>query len=90
MYLTIALHELATNAVKYGALSSPGGKAHITWSVANEHLTMNWQETGGPPVVPPSRKGFGSMLIEQATDGRALLEFLQDGFRCTLSLSLKT
>jgi PAS domain S-box-containing protein len=90
MYLTIALHELATNAVKYGALSSPGGKAHITWSVANEHLTMIWQETGGPPVVPPSRKGFGSMLIEQATDGRALLEFLQDGFRCTLSLSFKT
>ena len=68
---TLALHELATNAVKYGALSAPGGRVEIGWSVgpppqgsaSGEVLTFTWSERGGPEVGPPMRKGFGSRLI---------------------------
>lgn len=67
---TLALHELATNAVKYGALSAPAGRVEIGWSLAapaqgaaGEVLTFLWNETGGPPVAAPTRKGFGSRLI---------------------------
>jgi two-component sensor histidine kinase len=89
LILTMALHELATNAVKYGALSNQDGKVAITWSVAGDRLDLTWQEKGGPPVVAPAHKGFGSVLIEKATDGRAQLAFAPDGVRCTLALSLK-
>ena len=69
---TLVPHELATNALKYGALSVPDGRVHVSWRVtpieAGRGLVFEWQETGGPPVVPPSRKGFGSRLI--ATMGR--------------------
>ena len=64
----LALHELATNAAKYGALSGPGGRVYITWSVTNTNgsgqFTFRWQERGGPPVSPPTRKGFGSTVLE--------------------------
>ena len=66
----MALHELATNAVKYGALSSDGGSVLLTWDildgVGSDRLRFRWQETGGPPVVPPTRTGFGSRMIERA------------------------
>jgi two-component sensor histidine kinase len=67
----MALHELATNAAKYSALSVPVGRVHVHWQV--EHDTqgaptcrISWRESGGPPVVPPSRRGFGQVVIERA------------------------
>jgi len=65
--ISLALHELATNAAKYGALSVADGRVAITWSVETgeaDRLKLRWQETGGPIVQPPTRKGFGSRLIE--------------------------
>ena len=67
--LTLALHELATNAAKYGALSVPSGRVAITWAVSPgdpPHLALRWQEHGGPLVSPPAQKGFGSRLIERS------------------------
>jgi PAS domain S-box-containing protein len=67
--LTLALHELATNAAKYGALSAPSGRVTITWTVrpgTPPGLALRWQERGGPQVSPPTQKGFGSRLIERS------------------------
>jgi PAS domain S-box-containing protein len=67
--LTLALHELATNAAKYGALSVPSGRVAITWAVRPgdpPHLALRWQEHGGPLVSPPAQTGFGSRLIERS------------------------
>jgi two-component sensor histidine kinase len=63
--LSLLLHELATNAVKYGALSMPAGKVSISWSIDRDaaEVVLTWRETGGPPAVAPNRKGFGSRLI---------------------------
>lgn len=67
--LSLALHELATNAAKYGALSTPAGKVKVAWSVAGlpamPRLLLTWTETGGPPVQKPTRRGFGSDLTER-------------------------
>lgn len=65
--LSLSLHELATNAAKYGSLSRSGGRVGIEWSVEGNRpdLLFLWKEIGGPPVAPPSRKGFGSHLIER-------------------------
>jgi two-component sensor histidine kinase len=89
LLLTMALHELATNAVKYGALSNGEGKVHVTWSVAGDRLTLIWREVNGPLVQPPNRKGFGSLLIAQATDNQALIEFAPDGVLCRLPIPLR-
>jgi PAS domain S-box-containing protein len=63
----MALHELATNGIKYGALSVPGGRVAVAWSLASDNtLSLTWSETGGPPVVPPSRRGLGTIVIEQS------------------------
>jgi len=70
--LTLALHELATNAAKYGALSVPNGRVIIKWSIKQGNsrgLIFRWQEKNGPEVSPPSRKGFGSQLIERVLAG---------------------
>ena len=68
--LGMAFHELTTNAAKYGALSAAGGKIRVAWSVSSPgQLHLEWQETNGPPVSPPRRRGFGSRLIEQALAG---------------------
>jgi len=67
--LTLALHELATNAAKYGAFSVPSGRVAITWGVRPgdpPHLIFRWEEHGGPLVAPPQQKGFGSRLIERS------------------------
>jgi two-component system CheB/CheR fusion protein len=65
----LALHELATNAAKYGALSSPNGRVVIGWSVemadGRREFTFHWQERNGPAVTPPERKGFGLTVLEQ-------------------------
>ena len=67
--LGLVVHELATNAAKYGALSVSGGHVHISWLVdqANNQLRLKWVETGGPPVIPPTKTGYGSQLIQYAT-----------------------
>ena len=65
----LALHELATNAARYGALSSATGRVHISWSKValdgSERFIFRWREAGGPPVSPPTEKGFGSAVLEQ-------------------------
>jgi PAS domain S-box-containing protein len=78
----LAIHELATNAAKYGSLSKPGGEVIIGWAVANngagEALQFRWQERGGPPVVPPKHKGLGTSLLE-STLGKGRVEYRADG-----------
>jgi two-component system CheB/CheR fusion protein len=93
--LTMVLHELATNAVKYGALSNGTGKVEIIWETRQEadqlHLTFRWQETGGPSVKTPERRGFGSSLIQRALEGESSttrLDFHPDGLRFTLEQTL--
>jgi PAS domain S-box-containing protein len=71
--VSMALHELCTNAAKYGALSNDVGQVRIDWSIAGEGVEaifqLSWRESGGPPVTPPSRKGFGSRLIQASLSG---------------------
>jgi two-component sensor histidine kinase len=87
----MALHELATNAVKYGALSNATGTVRVDWTIREEgdgrKLQLSWEERGGPPVVPPKRKGFGSRLIEASLDD-ARVTFAPEGVSCTIELSL--
>ena len=68
--LAMALHELATNAVKYRALSNKVGVVEVSWTVQNgatpPRLSLRWTESGGPPVKAPQRRGFGSRLIERS------------------------
>jgi two-component sensor histidine kinase len=86
--VALALHELATNASKYGALSAPGGKVNIDWAreataePGEPNLRLTWRESGGPPVVAPSKKGFGCFVLERVTLnalGEGSLEFKPDG-----------
>ena len=94
--LTMALtfHELATNALKYGALSNAEGRVELSWShdPATRTLDITWRETGGPPVAAPSRKGFGSRLIERSLKGElkgeAVMDYAADGLVCRLSARL--
>ncbi len=80
----LAIHELATNASKYGALSSPRGHVDIAWERTSEsRFILEWKESGGPPVQPPRRRGFGQTVLErlasQALDGAANLSFEKSG-----------
>lgn len=93
LLLTMALHELATNAVKYGALSNGTGQVDINWMKPEgaASLDLIWRESGGPAVKPPQQKGFGSLLIERAfkdQQGDAHIEFDPRGIVCTLRLAL--
>jgi PAS domain S-box-containing protein len=67
--MALALHELATNATKYGALARDSGRIDVTWSVLDGEFKFEWRESGGPPVASPTRRGFGSRMIEQALAG---------------------
>lgn len=86
--LTLALHELATNAVKYGALSVDAGWIDIAWTRENGSLSLTWSEHDGPPVSPPTRRGFGSTLISRnlglAFGGKVELDFHPAGLVCRL------
>ena len=91
----LALHELATNAVKYGALSIPGGHITISWAFEDpgaepRQLVVSWIERGGPPVVPPARTGFGHVVFERLTakslDGDVALDFAPQGLSWKLSI----
>jgi light-regulated signal transduction histidine kinase (bacteriophytochrome) len=89
--LSLAIHELATNAAKYGALSTPGGRVAIRWAITlSGGLNLSWTESGGPAVSAPTRRGFGSTLIERAlameTDGQATLHYLPGGVVCNVAL----
>ena len=90
--IAMALHELATNALKYGALSVPEGKVTIRWSVEGERLRIGWQESGGPSVAAPTRRGFGSRMIERALAGdlrgTASLDFRPAGLVCEIDAPL--
>ncbi|MCC6917622.1 MAG: PAS domain-containing protein [Alphaproteobacteria bacterium] len=86
--VALVIHELATNALKYGALSSPGGRVELFWTVsatAGPEITLCWSEHDGPRVCPPERKGFGTRVLKSAIPGsRVALCFEPDGVRCAL------
>ncbi len=90
--LSMVIHELCTNAVKHGALSMPNGRVSISWTTADERFKLHWKEIGGPRVQEPSRKSFGSRLIEQALPGQlhgeARLKFEPDGLSCEVNIPL--
>jgi len=87
--LALAIHELATNATKYGALSNEDGRVEITWHLSepqadgSTHFIFRWQEVGGPPVQKPVRRGFGTALLQRALvpyfDGKISTDFRPDG-----------
>jgi two-component system, chemotaxis family, CheB/CheR fusion protein len=94
--LAMAIHELASNAAKYGALSAVSGRLEVRWTVTsgtqNEILALAWTESGGPAVQPPVRRGFGTTLIERALthelDAEVRREFAVSGLHCTIEIPL--
>jgi two-component sensor histidine kinase len=94
LLLTMVLHELGTNAVKYGALSVEPGHVAIAWQMAGSGrrtLRLEWRESGGPPASFPARRGFGSRMIEaalQGSEGHVEFDFRDDGLRVILDMVL--
>jgi PAS domain S-box-containing protein len=94
--LGLAVHELATNAAKYGGLSMPHGRLHVRWSIISigdlPHLLIEWVESGGPPVRPPDRQGFGSRLLQRSLGlelgGDLKLNYEPSGVRCVITFPL--
>jgi two-component sensor histidine kinase len=88
----MAVHELCTNAIKYGALSAETGHVDIDWSAANERFYWQWCERGGPPVATPDRTGFGSRMIERALalqlSGKVTIDYRPSGLVCTIDAPL--
>jgi len=92
----LAIHELATNAIKYGALSQPSGRIAVSWRVDDvsdpTQLVFDWREKGGPPVKSPQRKGFGSELLERTVafelKGQTTLTYDPSGLHCTIAIPL--
>ncbi|WP_119680567.1 sensor histidine kinase [Indioceanicola profundi] len=92
----MAVHELCTNAIKYGALSNAKGQVSVRWEVQNNdsgrRLRLEWTESGGPPVEPPARRGFGSRMIERGLaaelSGEVRLNFRKEGVVCTIDAPL--
>lgn len=92
--LGIAFNELTTNAVKYGALSNDAGAVAVDWLIDtaadDERLRIHWQESGGPPVTPPDRKGFGSQVLERGLahelGGTVALDYRREGVACLIDL----
>ncbi|HYD88175.1 MAG TPA: PAS domain S-box protein [Vitreimonas sp.] len=94
LHLALVLHELGTNARKYGALSTPSGKVAIEWVVESQEvrdLLLSWRESGGPRVTAPETRGFGTTLIEQSLKshgGVVTMEYAATGVACTIKLPL--
>jgi PAS domain S-box-containing protein len=90
--IALALHELTTNAAKYGALSVLTGRVDLTWDEANGSLRLRWSESGGPRAPVPAAKGFGLRVIRSSIEGQlggsAGFEWRSDGLRCTLTVPL--
>jgi len=91
--IAVALHELATNAAKYGALSEAAGQVRVEWSPsADGRLVLRWTETGGPPVRPPTRRGFGTHVMEAMIRGHVKgdvrLDWRAEGLACEITLPM--
>jgi len=90
--LAVALHELVTNAAKYGALSRPGGRVALLWELGPEGLALAWSEEGGPAASPPTRRGFGTRVIaasvEQQLGGKARFDWQPEGLKVELTIPL--
>ncbi len=90
--LSMAIHELCTNAIKYGALSVAGGRVTIEWDIDADRFRLRWQERGGPAVSAPERKGFGSLMIERALaaqiDGEVKIDYGDSGIVCSIDAPL--
>ena len=94
--LAMIVHELSTNAIKHGALSQDGGRVRVVWTLVEEGedclLTLDWLETGGPPVSEPERRGFGTRLIQRGLagekDNRVTMKFRPEGLRCRFEARL--
>lgn len=91
--LSLVLHELATNAAKYGALSVSGGQVRVSWQVEDtSKLRLKWVESGGPPVSPPTKTGYGTKLIKTTTtyslQGHVQQEYANGGFRAEIVIPL--
>jgi two-component sensor histidine kinase len=88
--IAVTLHELATNAAKYGALSVPKGQVALKWSHgADERLILRWTEIGGPAVQPPARQGFGGRVVERMIrqlKGKAYFDWRPQGLVCEITL----
>jgi two-component sensor histidine kinase len=90
--ISLALHELATNAIKHGALSSESGHVSIAWTIgtngSSDVLKLRWQERGGPPVLAPNRRGFGTSLLE-ATFNDVNFDYASEGLTCEIQMPLE-
>ena len=91
--IAISLHELATNAAKYGSLSAAGGHVEIAWSRTGDgRLGLRWTESGGPPVTPPTHRGFGTRIMEKVLRGQlggeVRLDWCDQGLTCEITLPL--
>ncbi len=89
--IAVALHELATNAAKYGALSGAKGEVHVKWScAADDRVMLRWTESGGPPVNLPTHKGFGTdvigAMIQAQARGDMRLDWRTEGLVCEIAL----
>jgi PAS domain S-box-containing protein len=88
--LALALHELATNAAKHGALSSSAGRLRFDWELKSGSLVLHWIETGGPPIEAPASQGYGTRVIsasiERQLGGRAVFDWRREGLHCTMSI----
>jgi two-component sensor histidine kinase len=89
--IAVTLHELATNAAKYGALSVPDGHVQVGWSrERNGRLVLRWTETGGPPVKPPARRGFGTRamegMIQSQLKGELRFDWSEAGLTCEIAI----
>ena len=92
LMMALLVHELATNAAKYGALSSSVGNLSIGWSLADARLDLEWRERGGPAVTTPLHRGFGTRLFSRALEqfgGAVETNFATMGLICKLSLVLQ-
>jgi two-component system CheB/CheR fusion protein len=90
---SLVLHELATNAAKYGSLSQPNGRVALSWTIVSRNdrllLRLVWREKGGPSAEQPLETGFGSMLIDNALPRATVSRvFRPEGFMCTIEVSL--
>ena len=96
LMLAMVFYELATNAAKYGALATDAGRISVDWTLEpgpdSKKVRLRWQESGGPPVAPPTRQGFGSRLIQrglaQELSGEVRLDYAVEGVSCEIVLPL--
>jgi len=90
--IALVLHELATNAAKYGALSVAAGNVKLSWQCEQNRLSLQWEETGGPPVTPPTVKGYGTKVIsasiQQQLGGTATFDWRPAGLTFTMAISI--